>query len=165
MPVISPARAHAFRGAHAFGSTYAFMGVCAFMGVLLASPVAIAAGNRIVLTPEAIPGNGSGANGKTVTVPVNETLLVKLPGTYGGGHWQLDTDLSPQITLSGRVTVSVKKAGAPQTTIYYFTPRMAGTVALKAHYIAAGDGAAAEAPFAVLLTVTAPANPLLERQD
>lgn len=100
-------------------------------------------------------------NGKAIAVPVGQPLEVQLPGSNGTGYWVLDSDLTPQLSLSGRVTRSIKQAGAPETTTYYFRPHLPGTVALKAHYVRtpgdSSDTAATKAEtFAVILTVAEP---------
>jgi hypothetical protein len=92
--------------------------------------------------------------GKTITVVSGQTLTVRLPGTRGAGFWRLDCDLSPELTLSGRSTESVLMPDAPETTIFTFTPRTAGTVTLKASYVKAGGDATSAGSFAVMVTVS-----------
>jgi len=91
--------------------------------------------------------------GKTITVVSGQPLTVRLPGTRGAGFWRLDSDLSPELTLSGRSTESVLVPGAPETTIFTFTPRTAGTVTLKASYVKTGGDATSAGSFAVMVTV------------
>jgi hypothetical protein len=90
--------------------------------------------------------------GKTISVVSGQPLIVKLPGIRGKGVWRLDTDPTPELILSGRVTDSVAAPDAPETTVYSFATRAPGTVALKASYV----GVAAGNSFAVLVTVTKP---------
>ncbi len=92
--------------------------------------------------------------GKTIAVVSGQPLTVRLPGTRGSGFWRLDGDLTPELTLSGRSTESVLVPGAPETTIFTFTPRSAGTVTLKASYVKAGGDPTPANSFAVLVTVS-----------
>ena len=92
--------------------------------------------------------------GKTIAVVSGQPLTVRLPGTRGSGFWRLDGDLTPELTLSGRSTESVLVPGAPETTIFTFTPRSAGTVTLKASYVKAGGDRTPANSFAVLVTVS-----------
>ncbi len=93
--------------------------------------------------------------GKTIAVVSGQPLTVRLPGNRGTGFWRLDGDLTPELTLSGRSTESVLVPGAPETTIFTFTPRSAGTVTLKASYVKAGGDPTPANSFAVLVTVSA----------
>lgn len=88
--------------------------------------------------------------GKTVSVPAGETLTVRLPGVRGEGYWRLDSDLTPELSLSGRTTESVLAPKAPETTIFSFATRTPGTVTLKASYMKNGEPANS---FSVLVTV------------
>jgi len=92
-------------------------------------------------------------SGKTVSIAPGGSLTVKLPGAHGAGYWKLDSDLTPELTLSGRTMESEAVAGAPETTIFTFTPRTAGTVTLKASYVKSGDDKAPSNSFAVTVTV------------
>ncbi len=92
-------------------------------------------------------------SGKSVTLSPGDSLTVKLPGAHGAGYWRLDVDLTPELTLSGRTTDSVVVAGAPETTTFSFTPRIAGTVTLKASYVKSGDDKAPSNSFAVTVVV------------
>jgi predicted secreted protein len=94
--------------------------------------------------------------GRTITVTSGQPLTVRLPGTRGQGYWRLDTDLTPELTLSGRSTESVLAPDAPETTIFTFTPRTPGTVTLKASYVKSGDDKTPANSFAVLVTVSQP---------
>jgi predicted secreted protein len=119
------------------------------IAIAVAAGPAVAANSTIITEAD---------NGKAVAVPAGQPLEVQLPGTNGTGYWVLDSDLTPQLSLSGRVTHSVKQAGAPETTIYYFRPHLPGTVALKAHYVRTAPGEAhsgtdGKETFAVILTV------------
>jgi predicted secreted protein len=91
--------------------------------------------------------------GKSLTLSPGDSLTVKLPGAHGAGYWKLDSDLTPELTLSGRTMDSVAVTGAPETTIFSFTPREAGTVTLKASYVKSGDDKAPSNSFAVTVTV------------
>lgn len=92
--------------------------------------------------------------GKTITVVAGQPLTVRLPGIRGHGFWRLDGDLTPELTLSGRSMESVKLPDAPETTIFTFTPRSAGTVTLKASYVKTGGDPTPANSFAVLITVS-----------
>jgi predicted secreted protein len=91
--------------------------------------------------------------GKTVFVSPGDSLIVKLPGAHGAGYWKLDSDLTPELTLSGRTMESVAVVGAPETTVFTFTPRIAGTVTLKASYVKGGGDSTPTNSFAVTVTV------------
>ena len=92
--------------------------------------------------------------GRTITVVSGQPLTVRLPGTRGAGFWRLDGDLTPELTLSGRSTESVLAPDAPETTIFTFTPKTAGTVTLKASYVKTGGDPTPANNFAVLITVS-----------
>lgn len=92
--------------------------------------------------------------GRTITVVSGQPLTVRLPGTRGAGFWRLDGDLTPELTLSGRSTESVLVPDAPETTIFTFTPKTAGTVTLKASYVKTGGDQTPANNFAVLITVS-----------
>lgn len=92
--------------------------------------------------------------GKTISVVSGQSVTVRLPGTRGDGYWRLDSDLTPELSLSGRTTESVKLPNAPETTVFTFATRTPGTVTLKASYVKPGGDQAPENSFAVLVTVT-----------
>jgi predicted secreted protein len=94
--------------------------------------------------------------GKTISVASGQPLTVRLPGTRGKGYWRLDSDLTPELSLSGRTTESVLAPNAPETTIFSFAARTPGTVTLKASYVKSGDDRTPQNGFAVLVTVTSP---------
>ncbi|HVZ70337.1 MAG TPA: protease inhibitor I42 family protein [Rhizomicrobium sp.] len=89
--------------------------------------------------------------GKTISVASGQPLTVRLPGVRGEGYWRLDSDLTPELSLSGRTTESVLAPNAPETTIFSFATRTPGTVTLKASYVK--NGAPANS-FSVLVTVS-----------
>lgn len=95
--------------------------------------------------------------GKSFNVASGEVLTVRLPGIRGAGFWRLDSDVSPELSLAGRSTESVLAPDAPETTIFTFAPRQAGTVTLKASYVKTGtEQTPVHVPaesFAVLVTV------------
>jgi|GEM_PF-3470511 len=95
--------------------------------------------------------------GKSFNVVSGEVLTVRLPGIRGTGFWRLDSDVSPELSLAGRSTESVLAPDAPETTIFTFASRQAGTVTLKASYVKTGPAqTSTQAPaesFAVLVTV------------
>jgi hypothetical protein len=77
--------------------------------------------------------------GKTVTVPVGTPLVVELTGHHGSGYyWRLDSDLTPQLVLSGRTTKALDLPGAPEMTTFTFTTQTPGSVAFKASNLKAG---------------------------
>ncbi len=118
--------------------------VCGFVCALFVSSAAFADG--VTVTDKDA--------GKTIAVVSGQPLTVRLPGTRGAGFWRLDSDLTPELTLSGRSTESVLVPDAPETTIFTFTPRTAGTVTLKASYVKAGGDATPANSFAVMVTVS-----------
>lgn len=91
--------------------------------------------------------------GKTISVSSGQPLTVRLPGVRGEGYWRLDSDLTPELSLSGRTTESVLVPDAPETTIFSFATRTPGTVTLKASYVKNGTAAPANS-FSVLVTVS-----------
>jgi hypothetical protein len=94
--------------------------------------------------------------GKSVSVASGEPLTVRLPGIRGKGFWRLDTDVSPELVLSGRKTESVLAPNAPETTVFTFASRTPGTVTLKASYVTSGGDITPADRFAVLVTVSQP---------
>lgn len=78
-------------------------------------------------------------SGKTIPVHMGQPLVVNLSGPHGAGnYWRLDSDLTPELVLSGRTTKSVDVAGAPETTSFTFTTNAAGSVTFKASYLKPG---------------------------
>lgn len=92
--------------------------------------------------------------GKAVSIASGETLIVRLPGIRGQGFWRIDGDLNPELSLAGRSTESVLVPGAPETTIFTFISRSAGTVTFKASYVKTGGDNAPADSFAVMVTVS-----------
>ncbi len=90
---------------------------------------------------------------RAFTVSPGDTLTVKLPGKHGEGYWRLDSDLTPELTLSGRTMESLAAPDAPELTDFSFTPRTSGTVALKASYVKSGTDTAPSSTFAATVTV------------
>jgi predicted secreted protein len=117
---------------------------CGLISALLAATPALADG--VTITDKDA--------GRTIAIVSGEPLSVRLPGHRGAGFWRLDTDLTPELILSGRSTESVRAPGAPETTIFTFTSRTPGTVALKASYVKTGGDPAPTNNFAVLITVS-----------
>jgi len=77
--------------------------------------------------------------GKTVTLHKGEPLVVKLVGRHGSGYyWRLDTDLTPELILSGRTTRALDLPGAPEETTFTFEAAAEGTVDFRASNLKAG---------------------------
>ena len=78
-------------------------------------------------------------SGKTVSVHVGQGLTVNLTGTKGSGkYWRLNSDLTPELTLSGRSAQSGVLPGSTETTSYSFKTNSPGRLEFKASYMATG---------------------------
>jgi predicted secreted protein len=77
--------------------------------------------------------------GKTITVKQGNPLVVKLTGQSGSGYyWRLDSDLTPELILSGRTTKALDIPGSPQVTTFTFTTAAPGQLEFKASDLKAG---------------------------
>jgi len=78
-------------------------------------------------------------NGKTITVPLGEPLVVKLTGEHESGYyWRLDADLTPELILSGRTTDALDVPGSREVTTFTFETSAPGTVLFRASELKAG---------------------------
>ena len=77
--------------------------------------------------------------GKTIEVKLGDPLVVKLTGRGDSGYyWRLDSDLTPELILSGRTVKTVEVPTEPQVTTFTFTTAAPGQLMFKASNLKAG---------------------------
>lgn len=115
--------------------------------------------SQVLLSP-AVAGTVTATeadSGKTVSVPLNDSLEVKLTGQHNSGrYWRIDADLTPQLVLAGRTTKAVDVSGAPETTTFTFSADAPGTVTFRATYAKPGTPRAEKSDVSVMIDVMGP---------
>lgn len=94
-------------------------------------------------------------NGQAISLATGDVLTLKLGGQRGQGFWRLDSDLNPELSLAGRSTESVLLPDAPEVTVFTFSARNSGTVAIRASYVTSGADQTPIKTFAAMVTVAA----------